>query len=231
VQELGHSFEAEDLWEIIVTITAVTLIRVGWIAKRPLPHDVQPAIMGGLQRLRQVLKREVKVVGYAPYGIIWYAMNLPLGRLLGYDGRKWMILLALMDSIFLWISQRMGILGFSAYLVIGTFMLFRAPWNVTIDWIVILSLFYWWFLLVAPIAKLPVGLPLHAFGDTGRGLFYQHNYIYYGLLGTLWLIVLFEIYVPSIFGASVSILGIFWSLLLGFLYLRRLARFPPSSRR
>src|SRR5216117_1656348 len=218
-------------WEIVAAIAVVTAVRTFWIATSPLPHDVQQAIMSGIQRIRRVLKGEVKVEGNAPYGLLWYGINLPFAKLAAYDGRRWMIALALADSLFLWLSQALGLLGFAAYLFIGTFQLLRAPWNVTIDWIIVLGPIAWLFLIIAPIAKLPIGLPLQAFGDTGRGLFYQHNYIYYGLLGTLWLIVLFEIYVPSIFGASVSILGIFWSLLLGFLYLRRLARFPPSSRR
>src|SRR5207247_8784988 len=115
------------------------------------------------------------------------------------------------------------------FLVLWNCFVFSSSLHFNIGLVFLFPLLYLLVLLFCPIAKLPVGLPLHAFGDTGRGLFYQHNYIYYGLLGTLWLIVLFEIYVPSLFGSSVFILGIFWSLLLGFLYLRILARFPPSS--
>lgn len=177
--------------------------------------------MTGLRRIGPVLKGEVKVWGYAPYGMIWYAMNLPIGKFVSFDGRRWMISLALLDSIFLWLSQAMGLLGFAAYLLIGSFQLLRSPWNVTIDWIIILGLFSWWFLLIAPLAKLPVGLPLHAFRDTGRGLFYQHNYVYYGFLGTLWLIVISAIYLPAIRDTSIVIFGVFWLVALTFLYMRR----------
>ena len=208
-------------WEIIATIAIVTAVRTFWIATRPLPHDVQPAIMVGLRRILRVLSSEVKVEGNAPYGLVWYGINLPFAKLAAYDGRRWMIALALVDSLFLWLSQTLGLLGFAAYLFIGTFQLLRAPWNVTIDWIIVLGPIAWWFLIIAPIAKLPIGLPLHAFGDTGRGLFYQHNYIYYGLLGTLWLIVFFDLFLQGIRDLSIVTFGFAWALLLGYLYLRR----------
>ncbi len=208
-------------WEIVATIAVVTAVRTFWIATSPLPHDVQQAIMSGLQRIRRVLKGEVKVEGNAPYGLLWYGINLPFAKLAAYDGRRWMIALALADSLFLWLSQALGLLGFAAYLLIGTFQLFRAPWNVTIDWIIVLGPIAWWFLIIAPIAKLPIGLPLHAFGDTGRGLFYQHNYIYYGLLGTLWLIVFFDLFIQSIQDSSIVAFGFAWTFWLGYLYLKR----------
>jgi hypothetical protein len=210
--------------EVLGAIVVVTLARVVLIVKRPLPHDVQSAVMNGARRIGKVLKGEVRVGGNAPYGVVWYAINVPLAGLVRYDGRRWMVLLALLDSIFLWFSQAMGPLGFVAYICIGTFQLIRAPWNVTIDWIIVLGLFNWWFLILAPIAKLPIGLPLHAFGDTSRGLFYQHNYIYYGLLGTLWLIVFLDVIDPLIRDLSLGFFGIAWVLLLGFLYFRKKSR-------
>src|SRR6059036_2059008 len=89
-------------WEIIATIAIVTAVRTFWMAIRPLPHDVQPAIMSGLQRIRRVLSGEVKVEGNAPYGLVWYGINLPFAKLAAYDGRRWMIALALVFSLFLW---------------------------------------------------------------------------------------------------------------------------------
>src|SRR5437660_12314327 len=79
----------------------------------------------------------------------------------------------------------MGWLGFLAYAFIGTFQLFRAPWNISINWLILLASVSPWLLIIAPIAKLPVGLPLHAFGDTERAFFFKHNFVYYGLLGPL----------------------------------------------
>jgi len=209
---------------ILAVVVVITGIRVALIHKRPLPHDVQSAIMNGTSRIGKVLRGEGRVEGNAPYGIIWYGINVPIARLVNYDGRKWMITLALIDSIFLWLSQGLGPMGFAACLLIGTFQLLRAPWNSSIDWIIILGLFGWWFLLLAPIAKLPFGLPFHAFGDTGRGLFYQHNYIYYGLLGTLWTIVFLNDFFSMIRDISIGLFGIAWILLLGVLYLRKTAK-------
>ena len=212
--------------EILLLVILITGVRVAAISKRPLPHDVQSAIMNGTKRIVSVFKREAKVEGNAPYGIIWYGINVPIARLVNYDGRKWMIVLALLDSIFLWFSQALGVVGFVAYLVIGTFQLLRAPWNASINWIIVLGIFNWWFLLLAPIAKLPFGLPFHAFGDTGRGLFYQHNYIYYGLLGTLWLVVFLNDFALMLRDISTGLLGLAWILLLGFLYVSRTRKMP-----
>ena len=198
-----------------------TALRVGLILLRPLPHDVESAIMAGLRRIRTVLKGEARVEGNAPYGIIWYGMNLPIARLVQYDGRRWMISLAILDTLFLWLSQSIAVQVFVAYLFIGTFQLLRAPWNVTIDWIILLSPISWIFLILAPISKLPLGLPLHAFGDTGRGIFYQHNYIYYGLLGTLWLIIFSQIFALGMRDFFIEAFGFCWAVLLGFLYIRK----------
>jgi len=211
----------EIQFEIAIAIVAVTLLRVGWILLRPLPHDVENAIMYGLRRIGEVMRGKARVEGNAPYGILWYGVNVPIAKVVRYNGRSWMISLALIDSIFLWFSQTLGILGFATYVFIGTFQLIRAPWNVSIDWIILLGPISWLFLALAPVAKLPVGLPFHAFGDTGRGVFYQHNYIYYGLLGTLWLIVFFYLYENAILDLSISIFGIGWAVLLGYLLLRK----------
>ncbi len=214
-------------WWAIVGIVVLTILRTGWIARRPLPPDVPKAIMLGLGSIGKFLRRETKVSGNAPYGIIWYAINFPLARLGHFDGRLWMILLSLIDSVFVWLSLRLGIYGILAYVLIGTFQLLRAPWNVTINWLIILGLFYWWFLLIAPIAKLPFGMPLNAWEGTGRSLTYKHNYVYYGLLVTFWLIIFVSLYGPLVLDTTLIVFGSAWSLTLSYLYVRRWRRASP----
>jgi hypothetical protein len=213
------------LFEILV-IVAITAVRTLWIGVRPVPHDVEPAIMPGLKNIRKVLERQTIVSGRAPYGIIWYAINLPIARASKFNGRHWILYLGMIDGIFLWLSWTMGWLGFLAYIFAGTFQLFRAPWNTSINWLILLALVSPWFLIIAPIAKLPVGLPLHAFGDTERAFFFKHNFVYYGLLGTLWLIVFFNLFLPSIRDESILIQGFGWGLLLAYLLIRRGRKAP-----
>jgi hypothetical protein len=216
------------LFEILV-IVAITAVRTLWIGVRPVPHDVEPAIMPGLKNIRKVLERQTIVSGRAPYGIIWYAINLPIARASKFNGRHWILYLGLIDGIFLWLSWIMGWWGFLAYIFVGTFQLFRAPWNTSINWLILLALVSPWFLIIAPIAKLPVGLPLHAFGDTERAFFFKHNFVYYGLLGTLWLIVFFNLFLPSIRDESILIQGFGWGLLLAYLLIRRGRKAPTHA--
>jgi hypothetical protein len=75
---------------------------------------------------------------------------------------------------------------------------------------------------LAPIAKFPVGLPLQVWGYTERAIGHQHNYIYFGLLGSLWLIVFNHLYlVPMIDDLVIISLGVIWSIVLGNAYLTR----------
>jgi hypothetical protein len=131
--------------------------------------------------------------------------------------------LALIDVAFLWYSsQVLGLVVFIAYVLIGTFQLFRAPWNVSINWLIVLAPISWIFLALAPIAKLPVGLPAQVWRYTERAIGHQHNYIYFGLLGTLWLIVFNYLYFfPGIESSVVVGLGVVWCFILGYAYLER----------
>jgi hypothetical protein len=212
-------------WEIVVAITAVTIFRLLWILRRPVHKDITFYILPGLSNLRKIVKYAADF-SYVPYGLIWYAINVPIVRLGKYDGRFWMGALALIDGFFLWYSfQYLGLTVFVAYVVIGTFQLLRAPWNASIDWLITLAPISWIFLLLAPIAKFPVGLPVQVWRYTGRAVGHQHNYIYFGLLGTLWLIVFNHLYLLSgIENWIVTGLGIVWCFIFGYAYLDRRER-------
>jgi hypothetical protein len=220
-------------WAVISATGILTVLRLFWIGTRSIPRDIDPAIMPGLKNIGKVLRGEVIVGGRAPYGIIWYAINLPIALAVNYDGRYWMLSLGIFDGVFLWLSWvSMGPLGGLAYVLIGTFQLLRAPWNTSINWLIMLGLFSPWFLLVAPLAKLPFGLPRHSFGDTGRAFFFGHNWVYYGLLGTLWLIVAGNLYLPASLVVETVSFGTAWSVVLGYLYLRKhlgVSR-PPTKK-
>ena len=208
------------------------MFRLAWILKQPVHKDISFYILPGLSNLRKILKYDPEF-SYVPYGLLWYAINVPIVRASRYSGRIWMATLALIDGFFLWYSNIMGTDIFIAYAFIGTFQLLRAPWNVSINWLIVLAPISWVFLILAPIAKFPVGLPLRVWGYTERAVGHQHNYIYFGLLGTFWLIVFNHLYLfPMNDDLVVISLGVLWTLILGYAYLTRGSRrgdSPPNS--
>ena len=212
------------------SIVALTAFRLVWIINRPVPKDITFYILPGLSNLRKLLRYDAGF-SYVPYGLIWYIINVPIVRAVRYSGRLWMVVLALIDIAFLWYSSEfLGVVVFFAFVLIGTFQLFRAPWNASINWLIILAPISWIFLALAPIAKLPVGLPVQVWGYTERAIGHQHNYIYYGLLGTLWLIVFNHLYfLPGIEISIVVGLGIVVCFILGYAYLERRARRRKSA--
>jgi hypothetical protein len=217
------------VWEILSAIAVLTVVRLVWIFKRPVHKDITFYILPGLSNLHKIVRYDPNF-SYVPYGLIWYAINVPIVRAVRYSGRLWIAILALVDIFFLWYSQTLGLTVFLAYVMIGTFQLLRAPWNASINWLIILAPVSWIFLLLAPIAKFPTGLPLRVWTYTERAIGHQHNYIYFGLLGTLWLIVFNHLYLyPELEGLMIVGLGIIWSLILGHAYLANRARKQKSA--
>ena len=217
------------VWEILGAIAVLTVFRLVWILKRPVHKDITFYILPGLSNLRKIVRYDPNF-SYVPYGLIWYAINVPIVRAVRYSGRLWVAILALVDIFFLWYSQTLGLTVFLAYVMIGSFQLLRAPWNASINWLIILAPLSWIFLLLAPIAKFPVGLPLRVWTYTERAIGHQHNYIYFGLLGTLWLIVFNHLYLrPELESLIVVGLGIVWSLIFGYAYLASRARRQESA--
>src|SRR2546428_13996299 len=92
----------------ILAIVAIIAARTLWVGGNPIPHDIEPAIMPGLKNIRRVLHRQTIVSGRAPYGIIWYAINLPIARAEKFNGKYSIFYLGLIDSILLWLSLNMG---------------------------------------------------------------------------------------------------------------------------
>jgi len=211
-------------WEVIGAIIALTGLRLVWIVKRPVHKDISFYILPGLSNLRKIIRYDSEF-SYVPYGLIWYAINVPIVRLGRYNGHFWVVALALIDSLLLGYSfQYLGLIVFVAYVAIGTFQFLRAPWNISINWLIVLTPISWMFLLLAPIAKFPVGLPIQVWRYTGRAVGHQHNYIYFGLLGTLWLIVFNHLYLlPEIESSIVIGLGVVWCFIFVYAYLKRKA--------
>jgi hypothetical protein len=201
-------------WEVLILVATLTTVRLVWIIRNPARQEVRLLFPRALSNLWKIVRYDPNF-SYVPYGIIWYMINVPMLRAVQYDGRRWAITLALIDTLFLWYSQILGLTVFLAYAVIGTFQLLRAPWNASINWLIILAPISWVFLLLAPIAKLPVGLPVQVWIYTKVAFAHQHNYIYWGLLATLWLIVFNHLYfLPGLDELVVLVFGASWSFVL-----------------
>jgi hypothetical protein len=216
--------------EFIAAIILLTIFRLVWIAKRPVHKDITFYILPGLSNLRKIVRYDPSF-SYVPYGLIWYVINVPIVRAMRYSGRLWIAVLALIDVVFLWyVSESLGLTVFAAYVVIGTFQLLRAPWNASINWLIVLAPISWIFLVLAPIAKFPVGLPVQVWRYTERAVGHQHNYIYFGLLGTLWMIVFNDLFfLPAVEPLLVAGLGFVWLLTFGYALLQRRARMREST--
>ena len=215
---------------MIGAIVVLTIFRLVWILKRPVHKDITFYILPGLSNLRKILSYDPGF-SYVPYGLIWYAINVPIVRAVRYSGRLWITTLALIDSIFLWYcSELLGPSVFAAYVAIGTFQLLRAPWNVSINWLTVLAPVSWVFLVVAPIAKFPVGLPIEVFRYTERAVGHQNNYIYFGLLVTLWAIIFNHLYVFRVLeNLVIAGFGTVWCIILAYAFLKRRRRGDRSE--
>jgi hypothetical protein len=215
--------------EITTTIIVVTIFRLVWILKRQVHKDIRFYILPGLSNLRKIVRYDPEF-SYVPYGLIWYAINVPIVRAVRYSGRLWITVLALIDIVFLWYSQVLGLAVFIAYVFIGTFQLLRAPWNASINWLIVLAPVNWLFLVLAPMAKFPIGLPIQVLRYTERAIDHQRNYIYFGLLVTLWLIVFNHLYfLPGLDTLAVLVFGMIWSVILGYAFVKRKYGREPST--
>src|SRR5437867_13136325 len=109
-----------------VSIPSVGILPVGrllYLRSRPVQRDVREAQIPYSRRLRPsaFFKRprpsEARDSFWVlPYGTLWYAINLPLMHLTGFDGRKWTYSLAILDSFDVCISFSLAFSGPLMYL-------------------------------------------------------------------------------------------------------------------
>jgi hypothetical protein len=194
---------------IVSGIVLLTIGRLWYLKTHPVQRDVREAQLPMSKRLhfadffRRPRSDDIKQSFVVlPYGTLWFAINVPLMHIAGFQGRRWTYTLALIDMPFIWLSFSLGLLSGLLYMVLSTFMLVKGPWNVSILWLTILGVFSWIFLILAPAAKLPIGTPMRL-GKRVQGLlFHQHNYVYYTLLGVFWLFVLWRTLLPWLFAGT-----------------------------
>jgi len=194
---------------VVLGIVLLTLARLWYLRTSEVQRDVREAIIPLTSRLhfadffRRPRSEDIRFVFWiVQYGILWYAINLPLMHLSGLNGRRWAYALALIDGVCVWLSFRLGLMGALLYIAINTVNVLKAPWNVSILWLTLLGVYSWVFLILAPIAKLPIGIPTRAWGHVRQVLFHQKNPYYYGLLGVFWLFVFWRTILPWLFAGT-----------------------------
>lgn len=201
---------------ILSGIALLTLVRLWVLRIRPIQRDVTIAQLPFSKRLhisdffRRPRSPDIRVVfDVLPYGTLWFAINVPLMHIAGFDGRRWTYLLAVLDVAFVWLSFQLGFVGGLLYVVLSTFMLIKGPWNLSILWLTTLAIFSWIFLVLAPAAKLPIGTPVRLGRRVQGLLLHQHNYVYYSLLGVYWLFVAWRTLLPGLFAGTLGYLVTF----------------------
>jgi len=137
----------------------------------------------------------------APYGILWVWMNQAvwhLGRLLFPflpSGIDWMFALTIINIPFFYIFRQSQLL--TAYFMTSLFLWAVVPWDLSVLWLVSLGFLFQGFLprlgavLLAAIAKIPVGAPLEVwkydflngqeYGTTGSAFVPGHSMTYFVL--------------------------------------------------
>src|SRR6266849_1715017 len=102
---------------VFAGIASLTLTRLAYVRLRQVQRDVQLAILPLSKRLsprdffRRPRSEDIRFAFWiVQYGVIWYAINLPLMHLAKFDGRRWVYAMILLDIPFIWFSFRLGLI-------------------------------------------------------------------------------------------------------------------------
>lgn len=150
-----------------------------------VPPDVERAILPALRQFPH------QRYDYAPYGLLWYLVSKPLAwpsySVMDYLVYSWIINWVLVGVL--------GVLRFPAwflvvYVAVSVFNMLKAPWNLPVLWLSLLGFVSPFLIVIAPLAKFPVGNPRAKLWQVRQALTWQKNPVYYGTLIIVWLAVL-----------------------------------------
>jgi hypothetical protein len=161
-----------------------------------VPPDVERAILPALKRFPH------QEFWQAPYGIIWYALNLPFGLLANGNGASYIFWIGLVNvSIAAYCLFRLSLILILVFVGVSIFHTFKAPWNVPILWLCLLGFINPLLLAVPIIAKFPIGNTANR-AKTWRlilfAMHWQKNPFYYATIGIVWIMVLLNPYAVEI---------------------------------
>ena len=156
-----------------------------------VPPDICRAVLPALEHFP---KQEY---WQAPYGVIWYAINKPIGTISSESPEMYMFWTGWFTSALLvFLSQFQSILFLLVFSGIAMFHLVKAPWNVSILWLCLLGLIHPYLLIVPVLAKFPVGNPApwrETWNHALRAIPYKMSPVYYLSIGIVWLSVAFHL--------------------------------------
>jgi len=155
-----------------------------------IPADITRAILPGLGSFPH------QQFWQAPYGLIWYLVNKPIGIMsrgspIGYIFWTWAVTIALI--YFVPFQSGLFLLSFSG---IALFHLFKAAWNVSILWLCLLGFVHPYLLAVPILAKLPVGNPApfrQTWNHVLHAIPYKNSWFYYLTIAIIWVMVAIRI--------------------------------------
>ncbi len=132
----------------------------------------------------------------APYGVIWYILNIPLTwfQISGINPEQsWLLWLSAIDSVVILIMRR-GRFYTIFYIAVSLLTFRQAPYNMTILWITLAGIYWPPSLIIAPLAKFPIGAPSdvwqYIFSNSMQS---ETNWRYYALMIILWVVVLYKV--------------------------------------
>jgi len=148
------------------------------------PPDLEVAVLPALEYFPR------QEFWQAPYGLIWYLINKPIGTFSFGSSEMYMLWNGWFTSaILVYLSQSQSILFLLAFSGITMFHLVKATWNVSILWLCLLGLIHPYLLIIPILAKFPVGNPA-PFRRTWNHVFhaipYKHSWFYYLTIAIVW---------------------------------------------
>jgi len=152
------------------------------------PSDLERAVLPALEHFPR------QEFWQAPYGLIWYVINKPIGTISFGSPEMFMFWTGWFTSAtIIFLSQFQSVPFLLVYSAVAMFHLAKAPWNVSILWLCLLGLIHPYLLFVPILAKFPVGNPVpwrRMWNHALRAIPYKHTPVYLGSLGIVWLMVL-----------------------------------------
>lgn len=152
-----------------------------------VPPDIARAILPALARFPR------QEYHHAPYGILWYLVNKPIGILARGKPVNYMLWTQVFTlPILVYLGQTQSFFFQAIFASVYVFHLFKATWNVSILWLCLLGLIHPILLIVPILAKFPIGNPA-SFRKTWGFIFHMMTYkkspFYYFTMGIVWIAV------------------------------------------
>jgi hypothetical protein len=139
----------------------------------------------------------------APYGTLWYAINLSIPHSTGIEWTLWIAAIDVPVSlVFLFKNWKL----WPVYIFISVLSFTSTPYNMPVLWLTGLGLFRTPLILLGPLTKIPDTIPQLQY-IASWSVHQPDNWFYYGLLVTWWVTVLLNRQTSRLHHAISQLLG------------------------